>query len=74
MDKELVKFIRNLFGMTQNDFGKQLGFSRTYVMMIECGYRAISKRYEDQIMRTFNLSVEDIIKYKELKHSVRNAI
>ena len=71
MNKELVKFIRNLHGMTQNEFGDYLGYSRCYVMMIECGYRDLSKNYEEKIIKKFNLSLDDITHLNEMAKTLR---
>lgn len=71
LDKELVKFIRTIYGLTQYEFGKKIGYSRTYVMMIERGFRDLSKQYENKIIETFDLKINDIVELKEWLKSVK---
>ena len=71
MDRVLVKFIRILHGFTQEEFGRFLGFSRSYVMMVERGHRDLSENYKGKIMEAFNLTTNDILKLKELEKARR---
>lgn len=42
MDASLFRFVRQSKGLTQEEFAKLLGVSRTYVCLIETGVKPVS--------------------------------
>ncbi|MDO7487021.1 helix-turn-helix transcriptional regulator [Peribacillus frigoritolerans] len=66
MNKELAKFIRNILGLTQEQFGKKLGYSKVYVTYVETGLRDVSRKYESKIKEVFDISTEDMIMYEAM--------
>lgn len=51
-----IKELRNELGMTLEEFGNELGFSRSSMSNIETGYRNVTDRLVKAIVNTFNVN------------------
>lgn len=71
LDKEMVKFIRKMTGLTQVEFAERLGYTSVYFSMIETGARNVSKEVEGRIMREFELSKAEIATYRQLMNKMK---
>ncbi|MBB6281806.1 helix-turn-helix transcriptional regulator [Geobacillus subterraneus] len=58
MNSELFKAIRLEKQMTQDDFARLLGISRSTVQMIEAGKRRITDRVRMRLAKHFDLTPE----------------
>lgn len=54
MDKELIKGIRAVLQMNQNEFSKFLGVNRSELANVEAGYREASDRLIEAIYSKFD--------------------
>jgi len=55
------KFYRNK-GLTQKDFAKKIGYSRSYISEIVTGNRVISEDLKISFSNNFGLEIEDLLK------------
>lgn len=53
-----IKELRNKLGLTLEEFGKNLGFSRSSMSNIETGYRNVTDRLIMAIVNTYNVNEE----------------
>lgn len=54
--KDKIKRLRKIKGLSQTEFAKQTGVSRSYIAQIELGHKTPSLQYLDNIVKTFNLN------------------
>jgi len=58
-----VKFdlaaLRKQHGLTQSELARKLGFSRSYIAMIEAKKQGFSKRVMHEIIKHFDVDYED---------------
>nr|DAF18618.1 MAG TPA: helix-turn-helix domain protein [Caudoviricetes sp.] len=55
---ERIKSLRKYLNMTQDDFSKQIGFSRKYISQVEIGTKTPSERTISDICREFDVNEE----------------
>ncbi|MGD6858051.1 helix-turn-helix transcriptional regulator [Bacillus infantis] len=60
MDKEIIKFIRNNYNLSQREFAKMINCSFSLVALIEIGKRNVSDNIEKKIKNAFGLEAQDI--------------
>ncbi|MFT8322170.1 MAG: helix-turn-helix transcriptional regulator [Bacillus sp. (in: firmicutes)] len=60
MDKDIIKYIRKNYEMTQRDFAKLVNCSFALIALVEVGKRNVSKNLENKIKTAFNLDDQDI--------------
>ena len=66
MRNETVKNIRDYLGMSQKEFAKWLGVSRSVIGMIETNQRNVSPRVQNKIARRFRIT-NDFLAFVENK-------
>ena len=66
IDNDLFRFIRVSKRLSQREFAKMIGYSHGLVSHIETKLLPVSNSVSRAVIETFNLSDEEIIKYKEL--------
>ncbi|MGP7815841.1 helix-turn-helix transcriptional regulator [Niallia sp. 01092] len=60
MNKEIIKFLRKNYEMTQRDFAKIVDCSFALIALVEVGKRKVSKDLENKVKSAFNLDDQDI--------------
>lgn len=70
MSKEMVRFIRKLTGLTQDEFAKRLGYTPVYCSYLETGERNVSKQAKERIMTVFGISEADLMQYQEIMKKI----
>lgn len=60
MNKDMIKFIRKNYEMTQRDFARVVNCSFALIALVEVGKRKVSKDLENKIKTAFNLDDQDI--------------
>ena len=60
MNKEIIKFIRKNYEMTQRDFAKLVNCSFALIALVEVGKRNVSKDLENKVKNAFNLDDQDV--------------
>lgn len=61
-----IRQVRKQLGLTQNEFGKRLGVSGSYIGMIENGKKAISKKILMGLMDDFRVSIDWLVLGEEI--------
>lgn len=70
-----IKELRESRGISQIELADTLGIkSRTYLSMIETGYRPISYRLAKKLSEFFGVSIEDILGSDAIKERYRNSL
>jgi len=72
INNDLFRFIRVSRRMTQRDFAKLIGVSHGLVSHIETNIKPVSDRVSSMVIRSCELSDDDIRKYKELLYLTRS--
>jgi len=62
MNKDLMRALRNLNGLTQEEFAKRLDVSRQLISLIEIDYLPISERLNSRIYEEFGAEQIEVIK------------
>ena len=57
-----IKFLRNLFGMTQKDVGGLIGIGQSHVVKIEKGNRSVNILQAIALSDHFGVTLDDLIK------------
>ncbi|HWJ79803.1 MAG TPA: helix-turn-helix transcriptional regulator [Niallia sp.] len=60
MNKEIIKFIRKNYEMTQREFARVVNCSFALIALVEVGKRNVSQDLENKIKQSFNLDDQDI--------------
>ncbi|MBP3041214.1 helix-turn-helix transcriptional regulator [Bacillaceae bacterium Marseille-Q3522] len=60
MNKEMIKFLRKSYHLTQRDFAKLVNCSFALLALVEVGKRRVSANLEKKIKETFNLDDREI--------------
>lgn len=60
MNKDIIKFIRKNYEMTQREFARVVNCSFALIALVEVGKRNVSKDLENKIRQSFNLDDQDI--------------
>ncbi|MCH1626818.1 helix-turn-helix domain-containing protein [Ferdinandcohnia quinoae] len=60
MNKEIIKFLRKSYNMTQRDFAKAVNCSFALIALVEVGKRRITGNLEEKIKSSFNLDDKQI--------------
>ena len=60
MNKEIIKFIRKNYEMTQREFARVVNCSFALIALVEVGKRNVSKDLENKIRQSFNIDDQDI--------------
>lgn len=55
MNKEIIKFLRESYNMTQRDFAKFVNCSFALIALVEVGKRRITDNLETKIKNAFDL-------------------
>lgn len=71
MNKEDVKLIRKLMGLTQYELANQLGYSKCYVGYVEQGLRPVTKKLINKIRNVYGLDAADLSGYKILTNKIK---
>lgn len=60
MNKEIIKFIRQSYNMTQRDFAKIVSCSFSLIALVEIGKRRVTSNLEDKIKVAFDLDDQQL--------------
>ena len=60
MNKDIIKFIRKNYEMTQREFARVVNCSFALIALVEVGKRNVSKDLENKVRQSFNLDDQDI--------------
>lgn len=66
INNELFRLIRVSKRLTQREFAKIIGISHGMVSHIETNLKPVSSRVSNKVINAFNLTDDQIKKYKEL--------
>jgi len=72
--KDKIKRLRKIKGLSQTEFAKQTGVSRSYIAQIELGHKTPSLQYLDNIVKTFNLNKTYWFEDEEILHHIDNVV
>ncbi|MGP4073973.1 helix-turn-helix transcriptional regulator [Piscibacillus sp. B03] len=67
MDGYFVKRFRQNLGLTQAEFGREIGVGQQMVSKIETGVTELSETLENRIRYRFNVTEEEIEQIQNLK-------
>lgn len=59
--------IRKDMNLSQKDFGKVVGFHRTYIGQIERAEKSVSIKTIEQICKSLNMTVQELFDFSKLK-------
>ncbi|KOP81816.1 MULTISPECIES: helix-turn-helix domain-containing protein [Cytobacillus] len=60
MNKEIIKFIRESYNMTQRDFAKIVSCSFSLIALVEIGKRRVTSNLESKIKVAFDLDDQQL--------------
>ncbi len=60
MNKEIIKFIRESYNMTQRDFAKIVSCSFSLIALVEIGKRRVTSNLESKIKTAFDLDDQQL--------------
>ncbi|MBU8877544.1 helix-turn-helix domain-containing protein [Bacillus sp. FJAT-29790] len=60
MNKEIIKFLRESYNMTQRDFAKIVSCSFSLIALVEVGKRRVTSALEDKIKTAFDLDDQQL--------------
>jgi transcriptional regulator with XRE-family HTH domain len=60
MNKEIIKFIRESYDMTQRDFAKIVSCSFSLIALVELGKRRVTSNLENKIKAAFDLDEQQL--------------
>lgn len=60
MNKEIIKFIRESYNMTQRDFAKIVSCSFSLIALVEIGKRRVTSNLESKIKAAFDLDDQQL--------------
>ncbi|MED3551654.1 helix-turn-helix domain-containing protein [Cytobacillus praedii] len=60
MNKEIIKFIRESYNMTQRDFAKIVSCSFSLIALVELGKRRVTSNLESKIKVAFDLDDQQL--------------
>ncbi len=60
MNKEIIKFLRESYNMTQRDFAKIVSCSFSLIALVELGKRRVTINLENKIKDAFDLDEQQL--------------
>ncbi|MBU0994688.1 MAG: helix-turn-helix transcriptional regulator [Proteobacteria bacterium] len=72
-----LQFIRNVrtkFNLTQEEFGKKIGYSRSYVRDIELGKVQPSRLFLEKISNEFHVSIDSLLSFDPILNAIELSI
>jgi len=60
MNKEIIKFLRESYNMTQRDFAKIVSCSFSLIALVELGKRRVTSNLENKIKEAFDLDEQQL--------------
>lgn len=60
MNKEIIKFIRESYNMTQRDFARIVSCSFSLIALVEVGKRRVTSNLENKIKTAFDLDEQQL--------------
>lgn len=60
MNKEIIKFLRESYNMTQRDFARIVNCSYALIALVEIGKRNVTKNLEGKIIDAFDLDEQQV--------------
>lgn len=64
IDKDFLRYVRQVLDMTQDEFALAVGYSKIYISYIEMGRRELTERFEQKVIDVFGLTEDELIQYK----------
>ncbi|KAB7671153.1 helix-turn-helix transcriptional regulator [Bacillus sp. B1-b2] len=74
MNKDIIKFIRKNYEMTQREFARVVNCSFALIALVEVGKRNVSKDLENKIRQSFNLDDQDIASITSIMTEITKGI
>lgn len=60
MNKDIIKYIRQSYNLTQRDFAKLVNCSFALIALVEVGKRRVTEDLENKVKNAFNLDDRDM--------------
>lgn len=60
MDKEIIKFLRESYNMTQRDFARIVSCSFSLIALVEVGKRRVTADLENKVKTAFDLDDQQL--------------
>lgn len=74
MNKEIIKYIRNKYNMTQREFAKTVECSFALIALVEVGKRRVTENLEEKIKTAFNLNDEQLSSIAMMVNEIRKGL
>lgn len=74
MNKEIIKFIRESYNMTQRDFARIVSCSFSLIALVEVGKRRVTLNLENKIKTAFDLDEQQIESISSLVSEISNSV
>jgi len=74
MNKEIVKFIRKSYNLTQRDFAKLVSCSFSLIALVEVGKRRVTTDLENKIKSAFDLDDQQLQSIASLVSEISKGI
>lgn len=74
MNKEVIKFLRASYNMTQRDFAKLVSCSFSLIALVEIGKRRVTADLENKIKEAFDLDEQQLESITSLISSISNGV
>lgn len=60
MNKEIIKFLRGSYNLTQRDFARLVNCSYALIALVEVGKRKVTKDLENKVREAFDLDEKQL--------------
>lgn len=74
MNKEIIKFLRKSYNMTQRDFAKIVSCSFSLIALVEIGKRRVTADLEGKIKEAFDLDEQQVESITSLISGISNGM
>ncbi|WP_102344965.1 helix-turn-helix transcriptional regulator [Bacillus sp. Marseille-P3661] len=74
MNKDIIKFIRQKYNMTQREFAKTVECSFALIALIEVGKRRVTDNLEAKVKDAFNLNDEQLSSIATMVEQLRHGL
>jgi transcriptional regulator with XRE-family HTH domain len=66
MDKEIIKYLRKKYKMTQREFATAISCSYSLIALVELGKRRVTTNLENKVKDSFNLTDDQLTSISSL--------
>lgn len=74
MNKEIIKFIRESYNMTQRDFARIVSCSFSLIALVEVGKRRVTSNLENKIKTAFDLDEQQLESIASLVSEISKSV